>query len=50
LLLSLKNSEIFEKISQIKDLNMYFSERKEALLRVKEDLKNQFSAIELINE
>jgi hypothetical protein len=41
LLLSLKNSEVYHKISNIKDLNVYFSETKNALLRVKEDLETQ---------
>jgi len=41
ILLSLKNSEVYLKISQIKDLNLYFSETKNALLRVKEDLETQ---------
>lgn len=41
MLQSLKNSEVYLKISQIKDLNLYFSETKNALLRVKEDLETQ---------
>jgi len=41
ILLSLKNSEAYLKISHIQDLNVYFSETKSALLRVKEDLETQ---------
>ena len=41
MLLSLKNSEAYLKISHIQDLNVYFSETKSALLRVKEDLETQ---------
>jgi hypothetical protein len=41
ILLSLKNSEAYLKISHVKDLNVYFSETKSALLRVKEDLETQ---------
>ena len=41
ILLSLKNSEVYLKISQIKDLNIYFAETKTALSRVKEDLETQ---------
>jgi hypothetical protein len=37
----LKNSEAYLKISHVKDLNVYFSETKSALLRVKEDLETQ---------
>jgi len=41
ILLTLKNSEAYLKISHIQDLNVYFSETKSALLRVKEDLETQ---------
>jgi hypothetical protein len=41
ILLSLKNSEAYLKISHIQDLNVYFSETKSALLKVKEDLETQ---------
>lgn len=46
LLLSLKNSEVFKKIAKIKDFETYFSETKEALMRVKEGLESQVSISE----
>lgn len=45
MILSLKHSEVVQKIEKIKDFDTYFAEMRESLLRVKEDFEMQINSI-----
>lgn len=45
MILSLKHSEVVQKIERIKDFDTYFTETRESLLRVKEDCEMQINSI-----